>query len=88
MLRPLFDLKSTCEQRNNKREGLPKSVEGASCRITVGTSVELGIYFLLSICLAFEVHIKVEGGELEMIVSCLFFSLKILNFNHTAFGYI
>jgi len=42
-------------------------MEGASCHIAVGTSVELGIYFLLSICLAFEVHIKVKGGELEMI---------------------
>jgi len=60
-------LKSACEQRNNKREGLPKAMEGASCHIAVGTSVELGIYFLLSICLAFEVHIKVKGGELEMI---------------------
>lgn len=67
MLRPLFDLKSTCEQRNNKREWLPKAMEGASCHIIVGTSVELGVYFLLSICLAFEVHIKVKGGELEMI---------------------
>lgn len=67
MLRPLFDLKSTCEQRNNRREGLPKAMEGASCRVTVGTCVELEIYFLLNICLAFEVHLKVKGGELEMI---------------------
>lgn len=42
-------------------------MEGAYCLIAIGTSVELGIYFLLSICLAFEVHIKVKGGEFEMI---------------------
>lgn len=65
MFRPLFDLKSTCEQRNNKSKGLPKAMEGASCHIAVGTSVELGIYFLLSICLAFEVRIKVKREELE-----------------------
>lgn len=67
MPRPLIDLKSACEQRNNKRDGLPKAMEGAYCLIAIGTSVELGIYFLLSICLAFEVHIKVKGGEFEMI---------------------
>lgn len=50
-------------------------MEGASCHITVGTSVELGIYFLLSICLAFEVHIKVKSEELEndYIMFILFF---------------